>query len=129
MTRVSLCSWNEIPEERVTDKFLRKLISGEKVMLARIRLKKGCVVPSHKHESEQITFVLDGLLELTLPNGKVKVGKGQLLVIPTNMEHSAVAIEDTVDLDVFSPVREDWLTGKDYYLQKEVMNEINSKEL
>ncbi len=99
-------------------KLSRKLIVGKRVMLAQIFLKKGCIVPTHKHTSEQMTFVLDGLLELTLPNGKVRVGRGQVLVIPSNMEHSAVALEDTLDLDIFSPVREDWLTGQDHYLRK-----------
>jgi quercetin dioxygenase-like cupin family protein len=86
--------------------------------MAQIVLKKGCSVASHKHESEQMTFVLDGLLELTLPSGKIRVGKGQVLVIPSNVEHSAVALEDTMDVDVFSPIREDWMTGQDHYLRK-----------
>lgn len=118
MVDLSLYSWNEIPEEIVTERLSRKLVTGKKVMLAQIFLKKGCVVPGHKHESEQITFVPEGLLELTLPNGKIKVGKGQVLVIPSNTEHSAIALEDTVDFDIFSPIREDWLTGQDHYLRK-----------
>jgi len=88
-------------------------------MVAQVFLKKGCVVASHKHESEQLTYILEGLLEFTLQNGKVRVGKGQVLVIPSNMEHGAVALEDTLDLDIFSPIREDWLTGQDHYLRKE----------
>jgi len=102
----------------VKAKLSRKLIVGKRVMLAQILLKKGCIVATHKHMSEQMTFVLDGLLELTLPNGKVRVGRDQVLVIPSNMEHSAVALEDTLDLDIFSPVREDWLTGQDHYLRR-----------
>ena len=116
---MSLYNWGEIPEERGKAKLSRRLIVGKRVMVAQIFLKKGCVVVTHKHTSEQMTFVLDGLLELTLPNGKVRVGRGQVLVIPSNMEHSAVALEDTLDLDIFSPVREDWLTGQDHYLRKE----------
>lgn len=115
---MSLYNWGEIPEERVKDKLSRKLIVGKRVMLAQIFLKKGCVVVTHKHKSEQMTFVLDGLLELTLPNGTFRVGRGQVLVIPSNMEHSAVALEATLDIDIFSPVREDWLTGQDHYLRK-----------
>ena len=118
MIGLSLYSWSAIPEEQVKDKLSRKLISGKRVMLAQIFLKKGCSVASHEHESEQITYVVDGLLELTLPNGKVRVGKGQVLVIPSNIEHSATALEDTVDFDVFSPIRRDWLTGQDQYLRK-----------
>lgn len=100
------------------DKLYRKMIIGKRVMLAQIILKKGCSVVSHRHKSEQITFVIEGLLEFTLPNGKVRVGKGQVLVIPSNLEHSAVALEDTLEFDIFSPIREDWLTGKDHYLRK-----------
>ena len=115
---MSLYSLSEIPEERVKDKLYRKMIIGKRVMLAQIILKKGCSVVSHRHKSEQITFVIEGLLEFTLPNGKVRVGKGQVLVIPSNLEHSAVALEDTLEFDIFSPIREDWLTGKDHYLRK-----------
>ena len=115
---MSLYSLSEIPEERVKDKLYRKMILGKRVMLAQIILKKGCSVVSHRHKSEQITFVIEGLLEFTLPNGKVRVGKGQVLVIPSNLEHSAVALEDTLEFDIFSPIREDWLTGKDHYLRK-----------
>lgn len=115
---MSLYKWSEIPEEQVNDKLSRKIISGKRVMLTQIFIKKGCVVPSHKHESEQITYVVEGLLELTLPDGKVRVGRGQVLVIPSNLEHSALALEDTLDVDIFSPIREDWLTGQDHYLRK-----------
>lgn len=115
---MSLHSLSEIPEERVKDRLYRKLIVGKRLMLAQIILKKGCSVVSHKHKSEQITFVIEGLLEFTLPDGKVRVGKGQVLVIPSNLEHSAMALEDTLEFDIFSPIREDWLTGKDYYLRK-----------
>ena len=115
---MSLYNWIEIPEERVKAKLSRKFIVGKRVMLARVFLKKGCVVASHKHKSEQMTYILDGLLELTLPNGKVRVGKGQVLVIPSDMEHSAVALEDTLEFDIFSPIREDWLRGEDHYLRK-----------
>lgn len=115
---LSLCKWSEIPEEAVTDMLSRKLITGKNVMLAWIVLKKDCTVANHKHESEQMTFVLEGLLELTLPEGKVKVGKDQVLLIPSNIEHSAVALEDTIDIDIFSPIRQDWLTGQDHYLRK-----------
>ena len=115
---MSLYKWEDIPEEQVTDKLSRKLISGKNVMLAQVFLKKGCRVAPHKHESEQMTYILKGLMELTLPDRKVKLAEGQVLLIPPNLEHSAVALEDTVDLDVFSPIRKDWLTGQDHYLRR-----------
>ncbi len=114
---MSLYSWDEVPEERLREDISRKIISGDRVMAAHVFLKKGAVVPPHSHESEQMTYILEGLLELTLPGGVFSVGEGQVLVIPSNVEHSAVALEDTLDMDVFSPIREDWLTGDDHYLR------------
>jgi quercetin dioxygenase-like cupin family protein len=116
---MSLYSWDEVPEERLREDISRKIISGKRVMAAHVYLKKGAVVPPHSHESEQITYILEGLLELTLPGGAFRVEKGQVLVIPSNVEHSAVALEDTLDMDIFSPIREDWLTGEDHYLREE----------
>ena len=89
-------------------------------MVAHVFSGNGCVVPSHSHESEQLTCILEVLLELTLPGGVFRVREGQVLVIPSNVEHSAVALEDTLDMDVFSPIREGWLTGEDHYLRGEV---------
>jgi quercetin dioxygenase-like cupin family protein len=116
---MSLYSWDEIPKERLQEDISRKIISGERVMAAHVFLRKGAVVPLHSHESEQLTYILEGLLELTLPGEVFRLGEGQVLVIPSNVEHSAVALEDTLDMDVFSPIREDWLTGEDYYLRGE----------
>ncbi len=115
---MSFYSWSKIPEEKVTDKLSRKLISGKKLMLAQVFLKKGCIVAPHSHESEQMTYILSGCLKLRLLDKEVTVNKGEVLHIPSAVEHSAVALEDTLDLDVFSPIREDWLTGKDDYLRK-----------
>jgi unsaturated pyranuronate lyase len=111
-------NWSKILEEKVTDKLSRKLITGKKVMLAQVFLKKGCIVPSHSHESEQMTYILKGSLRLRLPDKEVTLNEGEVLHIPSSVEHSAVALEETLDLDVFSPIREDWLSGKDDYLRK-----------
>ena len=115
---MSFYSWSNVPTERVTDKLSRKLVYGKKLMLAQVFLKKGCIVPQHSHESEQMTYILSGCLKLRLPDKEVTLNEGDVLHIPSNVEHSAVALEETLDLDVFSPVREDWLTGKDDYLRK-----------
>jgi len=116
--QMSHYNWSKIPEEKVTDKLSRKLITGKKVMLAQIFLKKGCIVPPHSHESEQMTYILKGSLRLRLPDKEVTLNEGEVLHIPSSVEHSAVALEETLDLDVFSPIREDWLSGKDDYLRK-----------
>lgn len=118
VSEMSLYSWDNVPEEQISEKLGRKLVWGKKIMLARISLKRGCIVPSHRHENEQASFVLSGSLEFTLPGQKVKVNQGQVLVVPSNVEHSALAVEPTVTLDIFSPIREDWLAGQDSYLRK-----------
>jgi len=110
--------YNRVPAQKITDKLSRKLISGEKVMLAQIFLKKGCIIPPHSHKSEQMTYILKGSLMLRLPEREVTLGDEEVLHIPSLVEHSAVALEDTLDLDIFSPIREDWLSGKDDYLRK-----------
>ncbi len=86
-------------------------------MVAQVFLKKGAVVPEHHHESEQITYILEGALEFQLEGRTVVVSKGEVLHIPSQVPHSAIALEDTLDLDIFSPIRHDWLTGDDAYLR------------
>ena len=115
---MSLYSWNKIPKEKLNEKLERKFISGSKVMIAQVFLKKGCVVPAHSHESEQITYILSGSMVMKLPDKEVTLGEGDVLVIPSRVEHSAVAVEETLDVDVFSPIREDWIKGTDSYLRK-----------
>ncbi len=115
---MSLYSWSKIPTEKLTEKLGRKFISGKKIMLAQIFLKKGCVIAAHSHESEQMTYILSGSLTFRLQDKEVTLNEGDVLNIPSGVEHSAVALEDTLDLDAFSPIREDWLKGTDDYLRK-----------
>jgi quercetin dioxygenase-like cupin family protein len=111
-------SWDSVRLEVLSDVFSRKIISGERVMIAQIFAKKGAVVPEHFHESEQITYVLEGALKFELEGREVVVRKGEVLRIPSNVPHRAVALEDTVDLDVFAPIRTDWLAQDDAYLRR-----------
>ena len=87
-------------------------------MVAQVFIAKGGVVPEHSHESEQITYILEGALKFELEGREVVVRKGEVLHIPSWVPHSAVALEDTLDLDIFSPIRVDWLTGQDHYLRR-----------
>lgn len=96
----------------------RQFVAGERSMLARLILRKGCLVPMHSHENEQITYILEGALKFTLQDREIVVHAGEMLVIPSNLPHSAEALEDTVDLDVFCPPRADWINGTDAYLRK-----------
>ena len=113
--------WAEIPRESMKGSITRQLITSERMMIAHVRLKKGDEVPTHSHENEQITYILEGALHFWLgPKGdrEVTVRAGEVLVIPSNLEHRAVALEETLDVDVFNPPRQDWLNGTDAYLRR-----------
>lgn len=113
--------WDELPEERLSDLLSRRLITGDRVMLAHVYLKKGCVVPKHHHENEQFTYILRGALKFFVGDDgahEVTVRAGEVLHLPSNVPHEAHALEDTLDVDVFSPPRQDWLNKTDSYLRK-----------
>jgi quercetin dioxygenase-like cupin family protein len=113
-------SWSELPREELNPLLGRRFVTGEKVMLAQIYLAKGCIVPKHSHENEQITWVLEGRMRLTLGDDGdqvVELGPGEVLHIPPHVPHSAEALEDTLDIDAFAPPRADWLDGSDAYLR------------
>src|SRR5487761_1817960 len=108
--KVRHVSFAVLPVEHLNPLLERQYVSAEKSMLAKLLLRKGCVVPLHHHENEQITFIVEGQ--------ELVVRGGEVLVIPPNVPHSAEALEDTIDVDVFSPPRADWLAGTDSYLRK-----------
>jgi quercetin dioxygenase-like cupin family protein len=115
---VEYFTWESVPLEVMSDMISRKVISGDKAMVSQVFLKKGAVVPEHHHESEQLTYIMDGALKFELEGREVIVRKGEVLRIPSNVPHRAVALEDTLDLDIFSPIRTDWLTKNDAYLRE-----------
>jgi quercetin dioxygenase-like cupin family protein len=108
----------DMPTEHLNPLLDRQFVAGEKSMLARLILRAGCVVPLHSHENEQITYILEGALKFSVQGKEVIVRAGEILVIPSHVPHSAEALEDTVDLDVFCPPRADWISGTDAYLRK-----------
>ena len=113
-------SWDDVPLDQVTPTLSRKLVTGERMMLAHVYLKKGCVVPRHSHENEQLTYILEGTLKFNLGENledEVIVHSGEVLDIPSNLPHRAEALEDTLDVDIFCPPRADWLDGSDAYLR------------
>jgi quercetin dioxygenase-like cupin family protein len=119
-TGVRLYRVEDVPRERVTDMLDRRLITGERSMLAHVYLKKGCIVPFHSHENEQISYILSGALRFWIGEqgeDEVVLRSGEVLVIPSRVRHKAEALEDTVDLDIFTPPRRDWLDGSDDYLR------------
>jgi len=111
--------WDSVELEDLNPLLQRQFIVGDQVMISRVLLKKGCLVPMHSHHNEQITYILEGALKFTLNGEEVVVRAGQVLCIPGNVPHEAVALEDTVDLDVFTPPREDWIGKTDAYLRRE----------
>jgi quercetin dioxygenase-like cupin family protein len=113
--------WEDVRLERLNDKLRRRLITGDRVMLAHVYLDKGCVVPRHSHENEQFTYIISGALRFRLgENGEYEqiVKTGEVLHIPSHLVHEAEALEDTLDMDIFAPPREDWLAGTDAYLRE-----------
>ena len=111
-------SWDGIQLEQINPLFQRQLIVGHKVMLARVLLKKGCIVPLHSHVNEQLSYILEGALKFYIDGKEIVVHAGEVLTIPPHMPHKAEALEDTVDLDIFHPPRADWINKTDSYLRK-----------
>jgi quercetin dioxygenase-like cupin family protein len=109
--------WTNLEEEKLNEKITRKLAVGKNHMVGRLHLAKGAIVPPHKHVSEQITMVMTGAVKFTIEGKDITVNAGEVLIIPPNIVHSAVALEETDDIDAFSPLRLDWLTGDDAYLK------------
>ena len=110
---------NEIPEEHVTNMFSRRFFTGDKVTVAFLTMKNGCDVPQHSHDSEQFSYIISGALKFQIEGQEIIVRGGEMLEIPSNVPHTAVAIEDTTGIDVFSPIRADWLDGTDDYLRQQ----------
>ena len=113
--------WDDLPKEQLKPDLHRRLISGERMMLAHVYLDKGAVVPTHEHENEQLTYIIEGVLRFWLGDDEsqvVDVHAGEVLHIPSHLAHRAEALEDTLDVDVFSPPRADWLDGSDAYLRR-----------
>ena len=113
--------WNDLPQEQLNPEISRRLISTERMMLSHVYLKKGCIVPRHSHENEQLTWILEGVLRFWLGEDEsevVDVAAGEVLHIPSHLPHKAEALETTLDVDIFSPPRQDWLDGSDAYLRR-----------
>jgi quercetin dioxygenase-like cupin family protein len=120
-TECTFYRWDSMKKERVTDMLERRLITGDRMMLAHVYLKKGCIVPKHSHENEQLTYILEGALKFSIGEDRseeITVRAGEVLLIPSNIPHRAEALEETLDVDVFSPPRQDWLDKTDDYLRR-----------
>ena len=110
-------AWKDVQREHLNPHIDREMVVGDKIMLARVLMKKGAHVPLHHHHNEQVTYILEGVLKFNVGGKEIVVRAGEVLCIPPNMPHEAWAEEDTVDLDVFNPPREDGLNKTDDYLR------------
>jgi quercetin dioxygenase-like cupin family protein len=101
--------WDKLAEDRPMPLLARRRVIGEKAMISEVRLDKGCHVPTHAHENEQFSCILTGRLrfgigaENSKDRYKVDVSAGEVIHLPSNLPHSADAVEDTCVLDIFSP--------------------------
>ncbi len=109
--------WKSVELETLNPLLQRQFLVGQNIMLARVLLKKGCIVPEHSHHNEQVTYILDGALKFWIDGKEIVVHAGEVLTIPPHMPHKAEALEDTIDLDVVSPPRADWMNKTDQYLR------------
>ncbi len=118
---VTFYRWKDMPLETVSPLLDRRLVTGDRMMLAHVYLKKGCIVPTHQHENEQLTYILEGALHFWIGEHgeqELTVRAGEVLHIPSMVWHKAEALEDTLDVDIFDPPRADWLAKTDDYLRK-----------
>jgi len=111
--------WSTVPLEDLNPLLQRQFVVGQEIMLARVLLKKGCIVPEHSHHNEQLTYILEGTLKFWIDGKEIVVHAGETLCIPSHMPHKAEALEDTVDFDIFAPPRADWINKTDQYLRGE----------
>ncbi len=112
--------WDDLPKEELNPLLTRRLIWGERTMIAHVYMEQGNVVPKHSHDNEQLTYILEGTLRFWLGEDEsemVDVHAGEVLHIPSNLPHKAEALEKTLDVDIFSPPRQDWIDGTDAYLR------------
>ena len=119
--RVTKYCWDDLPMEALNPLFNRRLITGERLMLAHVHMEQGCIVPKHSHENEQVTYVLEGAMRFWIGEDEAEVvdlAAGDVLHIPSWVPHKAEALERMLDMDVFSPPRQDWLDGSDAYLRR-----------
>jgi quercetin dioxygenase-like cupin family protein len=118
-TELQYIPWHIVPLEDLKPLLQRQFVVGQQIMLARVLLQKGCIVPEHSHPNEQLTYIVEGALKFWIDGKEITVRAGEVLCIPSNMPHKAEAMEDTVDLDVFAPPRADWINKTDQYLRDE----------
>ena len=112
------CRWIDVPSEQINDTIARRFITGDSVTIGRFELKQGGVVPSHAHANEQVSIVLSGVLLFRIEGHETIVRAGEVMQIPANVAHEVQVLEDALVVDVFSPVRQDWIDKTDGYFKR-----------
>ncbi|HKD08485.1 MAG TPA: cupin domain-containing protein [Bryobacteraceae bacterium] len=115
---MNVYDWNALPEERLNPKVTRRVVHTERMTIAKLKLTKGAIVPLHHHENEQVTMMDNGALRFEIGGRDIIVRAGESLVIPSNVPHLVEALEDSAATDLFTPPRQDWISGDDAYLRK-----------
>jgi len=118
VSKLEKTSWNAVELEQLSDKLTRQMISGDNATISQLVLKRGATVPRHSHINEQYSWIISGKLKFIFDDREMVLGAGEILLIPANTPHAAVAEEDTVDVDIFAPRREDWIRKDDAYLRR-----------
>ena len=116
---MDLCDWDQIEAEEITELYQRKVARGESLTVARIEAKEGAITHPHSHENEEMILVLKGSWRFQLPGGEVTLKADQMLCIPRGVEHSSLALEDTVAIDICTATRSDWASGADQSLHSD----------
>ena len=130
VTTPTLYRWSDVESEQLNPLLQRQFVTGTQAMLSRIVLTKGCVIPTHSHHNEQIAFVLQGSIQFDFDNGDIRtVNPGEVLVIPGGVPHSAIALEDTINLDIFAPPRQDWIDKDDAYMLSSIAADFHITQL
>jgi quercetin dioxygenase-like cupin family protein len=109
--------WHDEPVEQLSPTIGRQVLHTDRVTLARVLLAEGALVPEHRHEHEQIATLLEGRLRFVVDGEEREIGPGESVVLPANVPHLVEALEESVVLDLFAPVRDDWVRGDDAYLR------------
>lgn len=112
-------SMDTLKWEKMADKVYRKYAYGSSMTVAYLKLLKGAFIPMHNHPYEQATHILEGKVEVEMQGKKYVVSKGDVLIIPANIPHSFTALEETLDMDIFSPIRMDWINNKATYFKND----------
>ena len=118
MSEAQHIRWDEVPVESVNDLMERQLVVGAQTMVARLLLRKGCIVPMHSHHNEQVSSILSGALQFIVGGKELTLRAGEFLCIPPHVPHTATALEDTIGIDFFVPPRQDWIDKTDQYLRR-----------